>query len=68
VNAALDEVLGMGWDHEKRYLELIRKVTVEDVQKLAKELFANTLVVRTIPEKPVETRPQKTASHHSPTP
>ncbi len=68
VNAALDEVLGMGWDHEKRYAELIREVTVEDVQKLARELFANTLVVRTIPEKPVEALPRQTANRHSSTP
>jgi zinc protease len=65
VNAAVDEVLGMGWDYEKRYPELIRKVTAEEVQQLARELFANTLVVRAIPEKPVEALPRKTASRHS---
>jgi zinc protease len=64
-NAAVDEVLGMGWDYEKRYPDLIRKVTVEEVQKLAKELFANALVVRTIPEKPAEALPQQTANRHS---
>ncbi len=67
-NAAVDEVLGMGWDYEKRYPDLIRKVTVEEVQKLARELFGNTLVVRTIPERPAEALPQQTANRHSSVP
>lgn len=56
-SAAVNEVLGLGWDYDGKYKELINKVQVEDIQRLAKELFTNTLVVRTIPEKPVEALP-----------
>lgn len=66
-NAAVNEVLGLGWDYEKRYPELIRKVTVQDVQSLARELFTHTLVTRTIPENPVEIMPAKASSPHSST-
>lgn len=54
-SAAINEVLGMGWDYDKREPELIRAVKAEDVQKLAKELFAHLLIARTLPEHPVET-------------
>jgi zinc protease len=64
-SAAVDEVLGLGWDHDQRYPDLIRKVTVEDVQNLARELFANTLVARTVPENPVEILPQQAVDRHS---
>lgn len=53
-SAAVNEVLGLGWDYDKKYKELIEKVQVGDIQKLAEEIFTNTLVVRTIPEKPQE--------------
>jgi zinc protease len=66
-NAAINEVLGLGWNYEKHYPELIRNVTAQDVQNLARELFAHTLVVRTIPEKPVEIMPVKPSSRHSST-
>jgi zinc protease len=66
-NAAVDEALGLGWDYETRYPEMIRKVTARDVQNLAREILAHTLVVRTIPEKPVEILPQNQAStRHAP--
>ncbi|MGV8074856.1 MAG: M16 family metallopeptidase [Syntrophobacteraceae bacterium] len=53
-SAAVNEVLDLGWKYDLQYPELIRAVTVEEVQKLAKEIFANTLIVRTLPEHPVE--------------
>jgi zinc protease len=53
-SAAVNEALGLGWDYEKRYPELIRNVSAQDIQQLAKVLFAHTLIVRTIPENPVE--------------
>lgn len=52
--AALNEALGMGWDYDRRYLEQVRSVTAEDVQRLARDLFRNKLVARTLPENPVE--------------
>ncbi len=53
-SAALNEVLGLGWDYDSRYPEMIRAVTAEQIQTLARELFANTLTARTLPEHPVE--------------
>lgn len=64
-SAAVDEVLGLGWDHDQKYPDLIRKVTADEVQSLARELFANTLVARTIPENPVEILPQQAVDRHS---
>jgi zinc protease len=64
-SAALDEVLGVGWDYDERYPDLIRRVTVEEVQILARELFANTLVVRTLPESPGEILPPQAPQRHS---
>jgi zinc protease len=53
-SAALNEVLGLGWQYDQRYPDLIRSVTPRQVQDLAKELFGHTLIARTIPEHPVE--------------
>jgi zinc protease len=53
-SAAVNEVLGLGWNYDERYPGLIRTVQAEDVQRLAQRLFAQRLLVRTIPEKPVE--------------
>ncbi len=53
-SAVVNEVLGLGWDYDQKYVGLIQAVTPEDVQRVAKELLAHTLIVRTIPEKPVE--------------
>lgn len=53
-SAVVNEVLGLGWDYDQKYVGLIQAVKPEDVQRVAKELLANTLIVRTIPEKPVE--------------
>ncbi len=53
-SAAVNEVLGLGYDYESRYPELIRKVNAADVLRVARKLFAHHLLVSTIPEKPVE--------------
>jgi zinc protease len=52
--AALDETLGLGWDYSRRYPELVRAVTADQVRDLARKLFTDTLTARTLPEKPTE--------------
>jgi zinc protease len=52
--AAVNEVLGLGWDYDQRSAELIRAVKAEEVRALAKELFSHMLIARTLPENPVE--------------
>ncbi len=61
-SAAVNELLGLGYDYADRYPDLVRRVTAEDVQKLAEELFQGRLVVRTLPENPVEVLPTDTPS------
>jgi zinc protease len=53
-SAAVNEVLGLGYDWDARYPELIGKVTAEDVLRVARELFRHHLLVSAIPENPVE--------------
>lgn len=53
-SAAVNAVLGLGWDYDTRYVELVRRVSQEDVQRVARQLLQHTLIARTIPEKPVE--------------
>lgn len=53
-SAAVNSVLGLGWDYDDGYPEKIRRVTAEQIQELAGKLFTDTLIVRTIPENPVE--------------
>jgi len=53
-SAALNEVLGLGWDYDKRYPEMVRAVSAGQVRGLARKLFAKTLTARTLPERPVE--------------
>lgn len=53
-SAALNEVLGLGWDYEKGYSDLVRAVTARQIRDMAKKLFAHTLIARTLPERPVE--------------
>jgi zinc protease len=48
--AAVNEVLGLGYAYEDQYVKEVRAVTAKDIQALAKELFQHTLVVRTLPE------------------
>jgi zinc protease len=53
-SAVINEVLGLGWDYDRRYVGLIETVTAEAIQNLARELFSNTLIARTLPEHPVD--------------
>jgi zinc protease len=53
-DAALNEVLGLGWDYSQRYPDLVRAVTANQVRDLARRLFTNTMIARTLPERPVE--------------
>lgn len=55
--AALNEALGLGWDYDRQYEGLVRAITPEEIQELARKLFAHTLIVRTLPEKPSELLP-----------
>ncbi len=52
--AALNEVLGLGWDYGQRYPDLIQAVTAEQIRALARKLFAHNLIARTLPERPTE--------------
>jgi zinc protease len=52
--AAVNEVMGLGWNYDREYPALIGAVTAEQVQQLAKDLFSHTLIVRTVPEHPKE--------------
>ena len=47
--AALDELLGLGYDYATRYVEQVRKVTAEDVKKVAEEHLRKALIVETVP-------------------
>ncbi|MEN6441315.1 MAG: pitrilysin family protein [Syntrophobacter sp.] len=53
-SAALNEVLGLGWDYDRGYSDLVRAVTPQQIREMAKKLFAHTLITRTLPERPVE--------------
>jgi zinc protease len=53
-SAAVNEVLGLGYEWDSRYPELIRQVSAEDVLRVARRLFGHYLLVSAIPEKPVE--------------
>ena len=53
-SAAVNEVLGLGWDYDRKYVPLIEAVTADEIQNLARELFSKTLIARTLPEHPVD--------------
>ena len=53
-SAALNEVLGLGYDWDARYPELVGQVSAEEVFTVARRLFQHHLLVSAIPEKPVE--------------
>jgi zinc protease len=53
-SAAVNEVLGLGWDYDRKYVPLIEAVAAEEIQGLARELFSKTLIARTLPEHPVD--------------
>lgn len=56
-SAAVNETLGLGWNYDKEYTKLVEAVDAQQIQDLAKELFTHTLVIKTIPENPVEALP-----------
>ena len=47
---AVNELLELGYQYAQQYPELIRKVTADDVQRVAKRLFGYALTVTTKPE------------------
>jgi zinc protease len=49
-SSALNEILGLGYDYDMIYPELIEKVTAADVLRLAKRLFSHHLIVATKPK------------------
>ncbi len=53
-SAAVNEVLGLGYDWDLRYPDLIQQVSGEDVLRVARKLFRHHLLVSAIPENPVE--------------
>jgi zinc protease len=53
-SAALNEVLGLGWEYGNHYPDLVRAVTAEQIRDMARKLFGHTLTARTLPEHPVE--------------
>jgi len=53
-SAAVSEALGMGYDWDQRYRDLIQRVTKEDVQRIARRVFKHCLIATTIPRNPVE--------------
>jgi zinc protease len=53
--AALWEVIGLGFDWGGRYPELVNQVSREDIMRVARKYFQNHLIVSTMPKEPVET-------------
>ncbi len=54
LSAAVSEALGLDYDWDQRYRDLIQGVTEEDVQRVAKRIFKHRLIATTIPRNPVE--------------
>jgi zinc protease len=54
LSAAVSEALGLGYDWDQGYRDLIQEVTREDVQRVAKRIFQHRLIATTIPRNPVE--------------
>jgi len=48
-SSALNELLGLGYDYDATYAELIEKVSAADVLRLARTLFSHHLIVATKP-------------------
>ena len=49
-SAAVDELYGLGFNHEESYAARIAKVKIEDLQELVKKYFAHGLTVTTSPD------------------
>ncbi len=52
LQAALNELYGLGYDHGDDYAERIASVTAADVQRVARKYFTHYTMVRTGPETP----------------
>lgn len=50
LQAALDELYGLGYNYDRSFDERIRSVTLEDVAGIARKVFVNRVVVTTSPE------------------
>ena len=48
-NAALNEIIGLGSNYDSVYPSLIKKVTADDVLRVAKKLFSHHLITATKP-------------------
>jgi zinc protease len=53
-SAAVSEALGLGFEWDQRYRDLIEGVTKDDVQRVARRVFRHHLIATTIPRNPVE--------------
>jgi zinc protease len=49
-SAALHEILGLGYDYDGKYPDLIKRVRAEDILRVAKKLFRHHLIVATKPK------------------
>ena len=49
--AAIDELYGLGYDYDKRFDERIERVKREDLARVAKKYFGNSVLVTASPEK-----------------
>lgn len=56
--ASIDELYGLGYDHDKSYADRIGKVKVSDVVDLVKKRFEYSLTVTTSPEKAPDLKPR----------
>lgn len=52
-SAALNEVLGLGYDYDEKYSGFIHRVGAEDILRVAGKLFAHHLIVATKPKQEV---------------
>ena len=49
-SAAVNQILGLGYDYDSRYGDLIQRVSAGDVLRVAKRLFSHHLIVKTKPK------------------
>jgi zinc protease len=48
-SAAIDQVLGLGYDYDSRYAQQIMQVTPEELKRVADNFFKTSLIVETVP-------------------
>ncbi|MBF0497732.1 MAG: hypothetical protein HQK58_14350, partial [Deltaproteobacteria bacterium] len=46
----VNESLGLGYDWDNKYNEMIKKVTKEDISRVARKYFGHHLIVETVPQ------------------